>query len=258
MRYRPDLRHSIELLYLLVLKDLKVRYKSSLLGYVWALANPFLFAFVYWIAFKFVMRVQMENYSIFLITGMFPWLWLSAGVTQATKTYQTNSSLVKKVNLNRAVLPLSVVVGEMVHFLFALPVIIIFLAFAGAQNLHLSWLWQIPLLIGVQLVFVYPLALIFSIANVFVHDVEYLVGVGFSILFFATPMVYPLSMVPAPYQPYFEASPLHALIQGWRSALLDGAVHFPYLAYCLAFGLLFAAIALLVYRRFSYRLGELL
>jgi lipopolysaccharide transport system permease protein len=258
MRYKPEFRHNIELLYLLVLKDLKVRYKSSLLGYIWALANPFIFAFVYWIAFKFVMQVQMENYSIFLITGMFPWIWLSTGVTQATRIYQTNRSLVKKVSLNRAILPLSAVMGEMVHFLFALPVIILFLAITGAQHLHVSWLWQIPFLIIMQLSFIYPLAVIFSITNVFVRDVEYLVGVAFSALFFATPMVYPLSMVPKEYQQYFEANPLHALIHGWRSVLLEGAIHVQYMAYCLGFALAFAIVAFLLYRKFSHRMGELL
>ena len=258
MRHKIDLRQNSELLYLLVLKDLKVRYKSSFLGYVWALANPFVFAFVYWIAFKFVMRVQMENYSLFLIAGLFPWLWLSAGVTQATRVFQTNRSLVIKVNLNRAVLPMSIVVGEMVHFLFALPAIILFLALAGGKYLHWAWLWQIPLLIAVQVLFSFPLALIFAIANVFVHDVEYLVGIGFSILFFATPMVYPISMVPPEYQPYFAANPLHAVVDSWRSVFLEGVLQLPHLAYCLAWGIGFSLIAYFLCRRFIHRLGELL
>jgi lipopolysaccharide transport system permease protein len=258
MRHTKSIRQNAELLYLLVQKDLKVRYKSSMLGYVWALANPFLFAFVYWIAFKFVMRVQMENYSIFLITGMFPWIWLSSGIVQATRIYQTNSSLVKKIRLNRSILPLSSVTGEMVHFLFAMPAIIAFLAYAGTHNLHLSWLWQIPLLVVLQLCFIYPLALMFAISNVFVRDVEYLVSVAFSALFFATPMVYPLSMVPAEYQIYFEANPLHALIHGWRSVLLEGSLHLDYMLYCAAFAAFFAAAAFAVHRKFSHRLGELL
>jgi homopolymeric O-antigen transport system permease protein len=252
------LQQSLELLYLLVRKDLKVRYKSSVLGYVWALANPFLFAFVYWIAFKFVMRVQMENYSIFLITGMFPWIWLSSGVTLATRVFQTNSSLVKKVNLNRAVLPLSIVVEGMVHFLLAFPVIIIFLAFAGGEFPKLSWVWQVPLLIAVQLLFTYPLALVFSIANVFVHDVEHLVGVGFMLLFFATPMVYPITMVPQELRPYFVLNPVHALIDGWRAVLLDGTLHVPQFLYCLAWGVGLGIIAFAVFRKYGHRLGELL
>ena len=67
-----DARQTLELLYLLVKKELKVRYKNSFLGYVWALVNPFAFAFVYWIAFKFIMRLEIVNYSLYLITGMFP------------------------------------------------------------------------------------------------------------------------------------------------------------------------------------------
>lgn len=258
MHRNLNVRHSAELLYLLVLKDLKVRYKSSFLGYVWALANPFMFALVYWVAFKFVMRVEMENYSLFLVAGMFPWIWLSTGITLATRIFQANSSLVKKVNLNRSVLPLSAVVGEMVHFLFALPVIFLFLAYAGIQHLHLSWLWQIPILIFVQLLFIYPLALIFSIANVFVRDIEYLVGVGFSMLFFATPMVYPLAMVPTPYQAYFAANPLHALISIWRGVLLEGALHPGYLIYCFFFGTIFALLSFAMYRKLARRIGELL
>jgi lipopolysaccharide transport system permease protein len=256
--HKQKIRQFIELLYLLVLKDLKVRYKSSVLGYIWALANPFAFAFIYWVAFKFIMRVEMENYSIFLITGMFPWIWLSTSIIQSTRVFQVNSSLVKKVNLNRAVLPLSIVVGETVHFLFALPVIVIFLVMAGGQFVHLSWMWQIPLLIMTQMVFVYPLALMFSMANVFIHDIEYLVGVAFSMLFFVTPMVYPISMVPQEYRPYSEASPLHALIQAWRTVLMDGAVQNQYVIYCLVWGSVFSMAAFLMYRRLRHRLGELL
>lgn len=258
MLYQIISRQNADLLYLLVLKDLKVRYKSSLLGYAWALANPFMFSLVYWVAFKFVMRVEMENYSIFLITGMFPWIWLSSGITQATRVFHNNSTLIKKANLNRATLPLSVVLSEMVHFLFALPAIFLFLAYTDTQSLHLSLLWQIPLLIVIQLLFIYPVALIFSILNVFVRDIEYLVGVGFSMLFFATPMVYPLSMVPERYQVYFAANPLHALISSWRSVFLEGTLQTTHLAYCLALGAAFSLVAFVVYRKWGSRIGELL
>ncbi len=258
MQNRLNIRHSVELLYLLVLKDLKVRYKSSALGYMWALANPFMFALVYWLAFKFVMRVEMENYSLFLIAGIFPWIWLSASITLATRAFHANSSLVKKVKLKRWVLPLSAVIGEMLHFLFALPVIFVFLAYASIHYLQFSWVWQIPLLISVQITFIYPLALLFAIANVFIRDIEHLVGVGFSMLFFATPMVYPLSMVPAAYQAYFAANPLHVLISAWRGVLLEGVLISNDLIYCLAFGSVFASLALIVYCRLSPRIGELL
>ena len=249
---------ALELLYLLVRKDLKVRYKSSILGYVWALANPFAFALVYWIAFKYIMRVQMENYSLYLITGIFPWLWLSIGVTQATRSYQNNASLVKKVRIPRAILPLSNVVQEMVHFLFALPVIAAFLMFAGQFDMHASWLWQLPLMLAVQLAFVYPVAVVLAVSNVYVHDIEHLVGLAFAMLFFLTPMVYPLSMVPEGLRGYFELNPLHALMDNWRSVFLSGRLDGSNFAYSVACAALLAAIAWLCYRRFAPRIGELL
>lgn len=253
-----DPRHFLELLYLLVLKELKTRYKSSLFGYFWALLNPFAFAFVYWVAFKFIMRVQMENYSIFLIAGMFPWVWLSTGITQATRSFHNNSSLVKKVNLKRMILPLSNVVQELVHFVFALPVIVLFIWYAGGKFLQVEWIWQIPLMIGLQLWLAYPLALLFAMANVFVHDVEYLVGIGFSLLFFLTPIVYPVSMIPGPYRVYFEISPLHVLIESWRSVLLNGTMNADYVLYLLGWSLTVTLISVIAYRRIAPRIGEVL
>lgn len=251
-------RHKAELLYLLVLKDLKVRYKSSVLGYLWAIANPFAFALVYWVAFKFIMRVQMENYSVFLIAGMFPWIWLSNGITQATRSYQNNISLIKRVNLNRAILPLSNIMQEMAHFLFALPVIVLFMALGGGHVFYWNWLWQIPLMMAVQLAFIYPVALIFAVANVYVRDIEYLVGIGFSLLFFATPMVYPIEMIPEAYQGYFALNPLHTLIACWRSVLLDGQIEPGLLGYFSLWIISIGVIAFFFYRQRSGRIGELL
>jgi lipopolysaccharide transport system permease protein len=250
--------HALELLYLLVRKDLKVRYKSSVLGYLWALANPFAFAFVYWVAFKYIMRVQMENYSLYLITGIFPWLWLSIGVTQATRSYQNNASLVKKVRIPRAILPLSNVTQEMVHFLFALPVIVAFLVFAGDFEPRASWLWQVPLMLALQLAFVYPVAVVFAISNVYVHDIEHLTGLGFAMLFFLTPMVYPVTMVPEDLRRYFEWNPLHALMDTWRDVFLSGGIDAGKFAYAAACAGVFGAVAWVCYRRFAPRIGELL
>ncbi|MGQ0545558.1 MAG: ABC transporter permease [Betaproteobacteria bacterium] len=250
--------HALELLYLLVRKDLKVRYKSSVLGYLWALAHPFAFALVYWLAFKYIMRVQMENYSLYIITGIFPWLWLASGVTHATRSYQVNASLVKKVRMPRAVLPLSNIVQEMAHFLFALPVIIAFLVFAGGFDLRASWLWQLPLMLTLQLAFVYPLALVFAISNVYVHDIEHLAGLAFAMLFFLTPMVYPVTMIPPELRPWFEWNPLHALMDSWRGVFLSGALDGAKVAYAAACAGAFAALAWICHRRLGPRIPELL
>jgi lipopolysaccharide transport system permease protein len=250
--------HAGELLYLLVVKDLKVRYKSRFLGYVWALANPLAFAFVYWIAFKFIMRVEMANYSLYLITGIFPWIWLSNGAINGARSFLHNASLIRKARLPRAILPLSCVAQETVHFFFALPVIVAFLFFPGDLPLRASWLWQIPLLVALQVAFVYPIALTLAVANVYVRDMEYLVGIGFSLLFFATPMVYPITMVPEAYRRVFELNPLHALIDCWRSVLLEGTLRPDYFTYVAATAGAMALGAWALYRRLEPRIGELI
>lgn len=253
-----NIRHTVELLYLLVLKDIRVRYKSSVLGYFWALANPFSFAFVYWVAFKFVMRVQMENYSIFLITGLFPWLWLSNGLIQATSSYRDNSSLIKRVNMSLSILPLSNITQEMVHFLFALPIIIVFLILNSSSELYWAWLWQIPLMMAMQLAFIYPAALILAVANAYVRDIEYLVKIGFSLLFFLTPMVYSIEIIPSTYRKYFALNPLYALTESWRSIFLHGQISislFLYLSFWIA---AITGLSIVFYRQLSGRIGELL
>ena len=116
---------TLELLYLLVLKDLRLRYKSSFLGYLWALANPLAFTLVYYVTFKLIIRNGIDHYGVFLVTGLFPWAWMANTLLQSTGAYRNNPTLVRKVNVPRAILPLGSVVQEMVHFLFAVPIVVV-------------------------------------------------------------------------------------------------------------------------------------
>lgn len=248
---------NFELLLLLVQKDLKARYKNSFLGYLWALANPFAFALVYYIAFKIIMRVEMPNYSIFLLAGMFPWVWMTNSIVQATSSYRANPFLVKKVRMNTLVLPLANVAHELIHFCFALPVLLAFISFTGGA-FYWSWFWQIPVMVLLQLMMVYPMALLLGLANVFVHDVEYLVGIFISLLFFLTPIVYPVSMVPEAYRGYFEYSPFAAIILNWRSVLIEGNIGLAGFTYCFGLAIFLLFIAKIVHQRVSFKLAELL
>ncbi len=247
----------VELLYLLVLKELKVRYKRSVLGYFWTIANPFAFALVYWIAFKFIMRVQMENYIIFILTGMFPWAWLAQSTIQGTGSFSSNLSLVRKVNLPKLILPLSSVFQEMVHFVFAIPVVFFFIVIAG-EHLHpLSLLWQVPLMLVLQALFVFPLTVIGAVLNVYVRDIQHLVGILFAVFFFVTPMVYPLSMVPKDYQGYFKLNPAYWLIDSWRIVFAGDILPLDHLACVLAPIVVFSLVAGWTYHRLAARIAEL-
>ncbi|HXF67612.1 MAG TPA: ABC transporter permease [Burkholderiales bacterium] len=246
-----------ELFLLLVRRELKARYKNRyLLGYVWALATTFALAFVFWIAFKIVMRFEMENYSVYLLTGMFPWAWLSGAITGGARSFLLNAPLVREIELPRAVLPLASVAQEMAHFVLALPALAAWVVLAGGYEASPAWLWQIPFLLALQAAFVYPLALACALVNAWVRDLEQLLGIGLLLLFFATPMVYPVALVPEPLRPYFELNPLHALMQSWRSVLIHGTLEAGDVAYAAGFAAAAAALAWLLYRRLAPRIGE--
>lgn len=246
----------IEFLYLLTRMQLKARYKDRFLGYLWAISTPFALAFVYWIVFKVIMRLEMDNYSVYLVTGLFPWTWLSVGVSSATRSFVVNAPLVKEMGVTQSILPLSNVMQELAHFVLALPVILAWVVLAGGYPLAASWLWQIPLMLIVQAAFVYPLALACALANAYVRDVEYFLSIGFPVLFFATPMVYPVSLVPEPLHQYFELSPLQALMQSWRSLFMEGALDPARIAYVAAFSIASGAVAWLLYRKLAPRISE--
>ena len=246
----------LEFLYLLARMELKARYKGRFLGYVWAVGTTFALAFVFWIAFKVIMRLEMGNYSVYLVAALFPWAWMNVSVVAAASSFVTNAPLVREMGLAHAILPLSNVVAEMLHFALALPLIIAWVVVAGGYGAAVSWLWQIPLMMALQVAFVYPLALACALANAYVRDVEHLLGIGFLVLFFATPMVYPISMVPEPLAHYFELNPFHALMQSWRSVFVDRALNPADMAYVAAFAAAGGTLAWLLYRRLAPRIGE--
>ena len=246
----------LEFLYLLARMELKARYKGHFLGYVWAVGTTFALAFVFWIAFKVIMRVEMDNYSVYLITGLFPWAWMNVSVISAARSFVANAPLVREMGLAHAILPLSNVMAEMMHFVFALPLIIAWIVVAGGNDATALWLWQVPLMMVLQVAFIYPLALVCALANAYFRDVEQLLGITFLVLFFVTPMVYPISMVPEPLAHYFELNPLHALMQSWRSVFVDEVLNPAEMAYVAAFAAAGGAVAWLLYRRLAPRIGE--
>ncbi|VED48546.1 O-antigen export system permease protein RfbD [Raoultella terrigena] len=114
MKY--NLGYLFDLLVVITNKDLKVRYKSSVFGYLWSIANPLLFAMIYYFIFKLVMRVQIPNYTLFLITGLFPWQWFASSATNSLFSFIANAQIIKKTVFPRSVIPLSNVMMEGLHF----------------------------------------------------------------------------------------------------------------------------------------------
>jgi lipopolysaccharide transport system permease protein len=248
----------LDLIIVLTQKEIKVRYKSSLFGYLWSIGHPLAFAFVFFIAFKIVMKIQMEDYVLFLIAGLFPWQWFSNSVNAAPMVFLGNASIIKKVNFPRNLIPFTQVLQDMIHFILAIPVIVLFL-FIYHKSPSLSWLYGIPALLAIQFLMTYGFCLIVSSTNLFFRDLERLTVIFTTLLFYFTPIIYPETMIPEMYKNLvINLNPLSPLMVSWRKLFLTGTLEPLYLAIGLIYATLTFAFGYLVYKKLSWKFAEVL
>lgn len=177
--YRDLVRH-------LVLRDLRHKYKGSTLGFAWSLANPLLMAIVYTVAFKYIVRLPIDRFPLFLLSGLLPWMFFAAGLGAATASIVDNSALVRKVAFPRAVLPLAAVLAQFVQFLLMYAVVVPTIA-AVEGGVTPALVGALPVMF-LQLTFTIGLGLVFSVAYVHARDTRHLVDVGLQVWFWLTPI----------------------------------------------------------------------
>ncbi len=251
-------RRYVDLLAVLTAKEIKVRYKRTALGYAWSLLNPIIYAVTFWFAFKAVLNVKIESYFTFLLAGLFPWQWFANTLQVAPSAFIRNASLVKKVAFPRHLIVASVVLTEGVHFVLCLPVFALIAIFYSQHTPHLSWLWGVPLLTLVQGLLLYGFALAVATANVFLRDIERLVGLVVTVLFYLTPVIYQPDMVPVQLRPFVAVNPLAGLIVAWRELLLDGRFDTAAMLRAVPAALLCAVLGHWIYSRVKWQLAEAL
>jgi lipopolysaccharide transport system permease protein len=238
-------------------KELKVRYKSSFFGYLWSIANPLLFAMIYFFIFKLIMRVQIPNYTVFLITGLFPWQWFASSTTNSLFSFIANAQIIKKTVFPRSVIPLSNVLMECLHFICTIPVIIIFL-FVYDMRPTINWLWGIPLIGLGQMLMTFGIALMLSTLNLFFRDLERFVTLGIMLMFYCTPILYSSDMIPAKYHWLVSFNPMANMVVSWRDLFMNGVVNYYEISYLYMYGIVFLLIGSWVFNKLKYRFAEIL
>jgi lipopolysaccharide transport system permease protein len=209
----------------LAIKDIKVRYRSPVLGFLWALLVPLVTVFIFRFIFSTIMRVQVEKYPffIYLMTAVFPWAYFAASVGGATESILINRDLIKKTYFPRQIIPVSVVLANLINFLPALLAMILILALFRMQFTIL--ILMLPLVIFLQTLLAIGLALIFSSLQVILRDTKYIVELLLLIWMYLSPVFYPLSMV-ANFSPgllkLYLFNPFVGLFCFYRLALLKG------------------------------------
>ncbi len=254
-----------ELLYNLVVRDLKVRYRNSVLGVAWSLLNPLFMALVFTVVFTVMQPSNIERFPVFVLCALLPWNFFLSSVTGATGSIVNNAHLVKKVYFPREVLPLSVVLSNLVHFLIALIVLFGMLALFRVRLT--LWILYLPLLILIQIAFSSGVALLLSTVNVFYRDTEHIIGVLMLALFFVTPVFWDHTILPEkavllgvawPVQRLtFILNPMASLISAYRDILYFGRkIDISFLSRTIVTASIFLVIGYWVFVRHSKVFGE--
>lgn len=254
---RKSVRHYLDLLTVLTQKEMKVRYKKNILGYMWSVAHPLSLAVVFYLAFKIVLRINIENYTVFLIAGLFPWQWFSNSVSAAPLVLLANGSLIKKISFPRHLIPFVQVMQDMIHFVLSIPVIMLALA-VYHLDFYWSWIYQIPLLLVVQLMINYGISLFLSSINLFFRDLERLTTILLLLLFYCTPVFYAENMIPQKYSWLLWINPLSPVIVSWRNVFMSGELQAQPVLLGLAYGACFLAVGYAVFRKLSWKFAEVL
>jgi len=267
-----EMWESRNLLANLTLRELRGKYKRSLLGWAWSLVNPLATMLIFAVVFGVFLKVKvppgdpsgLDVFALFLLCGILPWNLVANGMTGAMGTMLANSNLIKKVYFPRQVLIAANVASSVVAFLIEMGVLAVALLLAG--NFVLPWLLPVIALMALQFVFVLGIGLTLGVLNVYFRDVQHFTGILLQLWFYATPVVYPVSVVPrtahalgveVPVRFLYDLNPMVRFVGVYRDLLYD--VRAPAagdLLYLLAVSAVTLLVGLMVFARLEPKLAE--
>jgi lipopolysaccharide transport system permease protein len=207
----------------LVRRHIATRYRGSLFGFLWSFLNPLCLMAVYTLVFSHYMRVSGgPNYHILVFSGLLPWIWSTSALHEGTASLVSSGHLITKSMFPAHVLPCVSVLASMVHFVLALPILMIFMYFAGVP-VTATWL-LLPVIVFLHGLFLLGAVLGLSALNVFYRDVQHLLGNILTFVFFLCPVVYPRTNIPARARFWIELNPLALVTEFYQMVLVEGVL----------------------------------
>ena len=207
-----------ELVRNLVLRDLRLKYRGSVFGFLWSLANPLVMVGVYTLAFGYILQVRTPAFVLFLVSGLLAWGYFSGSASMSTGAVIDSGSLVKSVYFPRAILPLSTVLFNLSQYLVTIAIVIP-LVLALHRVPPAAPMICFPLFLVLQTLFTIGVAFTLATLTAFLRDVRHFLEIGLQVLFWLTPIVYEFKAVPRALQPWVLASPLTPYILGYQQSL---------------------------------------
>lgn len=211
-----------ELIWALALKELRIRYKRSTLGFLWSLLNPLLTMVILTIVFSTIAQLPLQHYAVFLISTLLPWTFLAQALSYGAESIVLNGELLKKVYIDKAVFPVAAVVSNIINFLLSLLPLVLLLACLRFP-FHWTWVYLPVPLIGLVM-FTLGCAFFCAAANVFFRDVSHILQIVLSAWFYVSPIIYSLDFVPQKYRFFFRLNPMLYILNGFRDAIYYGSL----------------------------------
>lgn len=209
-----------DLLRSLVDRNLKVMYKRSTLGIAWTLINPLLQLAVFVFVFQIILNINIPQYASYVFCGLLVWTWFQSSLFEATGVIINSQPLIRQPGFPVSILPIVVVTSGLIHFLLALPILIVFLLIDGVQLT--PWALLLPLLNLVQFLLTISIAYFLAALNVTFRDTQHTLGVVLQLLFYMTPIFYEVGNIPDRYWYAYGLNPLVHLVTSYRQILIEG------------------------------------
>ncbi|HTM42733.1 MAG TPA: ABC transporter permease, partial [Terriglobales bacterium] len=228
----------------------RVRYKRSVLGFVWALLNPLLMMIVLTLVFGTIMRFSIDHYAIFLLSMLLPWTFFTQALTYSVESVVGNADLLKKVHIAKVVFPVAAVVSNIVNFLLSLiPLALLVLVLRFP--LHWTWIYLPVPMLGLFL-FTLGTSLFLAAINVFFRDISHIIQILLSAWFYFSPIIYSLDFIPAKHRWLFKLNPMLYVLNGFRLSIYYGLLpQLTSVAMSLACGVAAVLIGYGVFRRYQ-------
>ena len=257
-KYSKALYQARDLLWSWTNRNIRARYQQSALGWLWAIFQPAAQVFIFTVIFTRFVPVDTGDiaYPVFSYIAIVPWTLLSASVTDMSQSLVANMNLVTKIYFPREVLPIAALIARLMDFGVAVGLLIL-LMFFYKSSIFPSTLLYLPVIFATQLLLVLGLGLASGAANVFFRDVQSLLTLGFQIWFYASPIIYPVSMVPQYLQKWYFLNPMAGILEGYRDVLLNGHVPGSYLLVSFLISLLVFIIGYWFFKRVEFQIADI-
>lgn len=245
-----------QMIFSLVRKDLRGRYKGSVLGFLWTFINPLLQLIVYTMVFSFILKTNIERYYLYLFVALIPWIFFSSSITGGAASIVAQKDLVKKIYFPRQVIPISYVTSCFVNMLLCFIVIFAVIIASGA-GINPVALLCLPVIMIVEYILALGMAMLTSAVTVYFRDLEHILGIVSMAWMYMTPIMYDKAIVPERLMPVFNLNPMTHIIDCYRAVLYYKSVpELSSLISSFALGVLFLVLGYFVFLKLQKHFAE--